>query len=59
MLLMLLFSDLFVEVKNLLINLIFELDDKADYKLLLNAQKIRHLESLKNSVEKFSTLILF
>ena len=38
------------ELKRLLINLIFELDDKANDKLFLNAQKGRHLRK-KNKEE--------
>ena len=56
MLLMLLFNDLYVcfheqpniaELKKLFNKFIFELDDKANDKLLLNAQKRRHLRKKK------------
>ena len=61
MLLMLLLADLFVciyertntaELKRLGINLIFELDDKANDKLLLNAQKRRNLRKKKEKQRK-------
>ena len=61
MLLMLLFDGLYVciyertntaELKKLLINFIFELDDKANDKLLLNAQKRRHLRKKKQRKNK-------
>ena len=43
------------ELKKLLINLIFELDDKANDNLLLNAQKRRHLRK-KNKERKKNLL---
>ena len=57
--LMVLFGDLFicicertntVELTKLLINLIFELNDKANDKPLLNAQKRKHLGKKKEAV---------
>ena len=61
MLLMLPFDDLYVciyertnttELKKVLINLIFKLNDKANDKLFLNVQKRRHLRKKKRITKK-------
>ena len=67
MLLMLPFDDLYVciyertnttELKKVLINLIFELDDKAIDKLLLNVQKKKTFkEEKKNNKERKSNVL--
>ena len=66
MLLMLLFDDLFVciyertnstELKRILINSIFDLDDKANDKLLLNVQNRRHLRKKKRNRKKEKRII--
>ena len=66
MLMILLFDDLFVciyertnttELKSLLINLIIELDDKANDKLFLNAQKGRHLRKKKRKTKRNKRII--